>query len=93
MDAILTKIASKFQVTVPPEIRAIYGLQEGDLFQWVFEPSTGDLQLIPKRAQLITPLTQTTIAEVRARRNQAREATAKEAAAATKGKEKIAAHA
>lgn len=91
MDAILTKIAARFQVTVPPQIRDVFGLQEGDLFQWVFDPPTGHLRLIPKRAQLITPLTRTAIAESRVRRSEEKEAALKGAVAASK--QKIAAHA
>ncbi|MGB9489651.1 MAG: AbrB/MazE/SpoVT family DNA-binding domain-containing protein [Terriglobales bacterium] len=83
-NAILTRIASKFQVTVPPEIREIFDLHEGDLFQWVFDAKDAKLYLIPKRAQLITPLTEAAIRESRARRERVEQPA---------GKKEIAAHA
>ena len=51
---VLTKIAGKFQVTVPPEIRSLFALREGDLLEWSFDPKTSLLVVTPKRAQLIT---------------------------------------
>jgi AbrB family looped-hinge helix DNA binding protein len=50
-----TRIVNKFQVTVPPEIREIFGLQEGDLLEWNFDAATSEIRLTAKRAQLITP--------------------------------------
>jgi bifunctional DNA-binding transcriptional regulator/antitoxin component of YhaV-PrlF toxin-antitoxin module len=68
---ILTRIAAKFQVTVPIPIREIFDLREGDVFQWEFNPAEAKLYLVPKRAQLLTPRAQTAIGESRARRKQA----------------------
>jgi bifunctional DNA-binding transcriptional regulator/antitoxin component of YhaV-PrlF toxin-antitoxin module len=65
---IVTKIAGKFQLTVPPEIREIYQLREGDLIEWVFNAASAQLLLVPKRAQLITPQIESEVAEVRSRR-------------------------
>lgn len=85
LNTILTRIVAKFQVTVPPEIREIFDLREGDLFQWEFDPKSEKLHLIPKRAQLLTPLTEAAVSESRARR---------QSVAASAPKEKtIAAHA
>lgn len=53
--AVVTRIVSKFQVTVPQEVRDVYGLREGDLFEWHFDAQQGHLIVIPKRAELITP--------------------------------------
>ncbi len=64
----ITKITGKFQITIPPEIREIYELKEGDLFEWDFNPQTSQLVLLPKRAQLITPQVEKEISEVRAHR-------------------------
>jgi bifunctional DNA-binding transcriptional regulator/antitoxin component of YhaV-PrlF toxin-antitoxin module len=55
MRPVTTRIVGKFQVTVPPEIREIYGLQEGDLLEWMFDQGSQEIRLIAKRAQLITP--------------------------------------
>ncbi len=52
---ILTKIVAKYQVTVPPEIRDLYGLEVGDLLEWNFDTVTTRLVLSPKRAELLTP--------------------------------------
>jgi bifunctional DNA-binding transcriptional regulator/antitoxin component of YhaV-PrlF toxin-antitoxin module len=52
---ILTRVAEKFQVTVPPEVREIFDLRVGDLFHWRFDEPSGEIRLLPKRAQLITP--------------------------------------
>lgn len=86
-DIILTRIAAKFQVTVPIPIREIFDLREGDLFQWEFDAAEGKLYLVPKRAQMLTPRTQSAIGEARTRRKQAE--TPAEVADQTK---KIAAH-
>jgi bifunctional DNA-binding transcriptional regulator/antitoxin component of YhaV-PrlF toxin-antitoxin module len=55
MQPITTRIVGKFQVTVPPEVREIFGLLEGDLLEWTFDEASGQIRLIAKRAQLITP--------------------------------------
>jgi AbrB family looped-hinge helix DNA binding protein len=68
--AILTRIATKFQITVPTQIREIFDLREGDLFEWIFNQADGTVNLIPKRAQLITPLTAKITQESRERRRQ-----------------------
>ena len=52
-----TRIAEKFQVTVPPDFRNLYGLRIGDHFEWAFHPETGGILLTPKRAQLLNPQT------------------------------------
>jgi len=57
MHPVTTRIVGKFQVTVPPEIREIFGLQEGDLLEWIFEEASQQIRLVAKRAQLITPQT------------------------------------
>jgi bifunctional DNA-binding transcriptional regulator/antitoxin component of YhaV-PrlF toxin-antitoxin module len=55
MESITTRIVGKFQVTVPPEIREIFGLKVGDLLEWTLDRKSGSINLIAKRAQLITP--------------------------------------
>jgi AbrB family looped-hinge helix DNA binding protein len=55
MESITTRIVGKFQVTVPPEIREIFGLKIGDLLEWTLDKKSGEIHLIAKRAQLITP--------------------------------------
>jgi bifunctional DNA-binding transcriptional regulator/antitoxin component of YhaV-PrlF toxin-antitoxin module len=55
MQPITTRIVGKFQVTVPPEVREIFGLLEGDLLEWTFYEASSQIRLIAKRAQLITP--------------------------------------
>jgi len=52
---VTTRILGKFQVTVPPEIRDIFDLQEGDLLDWKFDERSGEIRVIAKRAQLLTP--------------------------------------
>ena len=52
---IVTRITNKFQITIPPEVRSLFDLREGDLFEWSFDPATSRLVISPKRAQLITP--------------------------------------
>jgi AbrB family looped-hinge helix DNA binding protein len=66
--AIITRIAGKFQVTVPVEIRDLFELQEGDLLEWNFNHETSALTLLPKRAQLITPRIREEVRELRAQR-------------------------
>ncbi len=83
---IVTKIAGRFQVTVPPEIRNLFDLQEGDLLQWDFDEPTGRIHLLPKRAQLLTPLVNALVGKVRAEREM-------ELAAAAKKKNKMVAQA
>jgi AbrB family looped-hinge helix DNA binding protein len=71
MRPITTRIVGKFQVTVPPEIREIFGLQEGDLLEWSFDQSTSEIRLIAKRAQLITPRVLELVEESKAARHKA----------------------
>ena len=52
---VTTRILGKFQVTVPPEIRNIFDLQEGDLLDWKFDEGSGEIRVIAKRARLLTP--------------------------------------
>ena len=68
MRPITTKIVSKFQVTVPPEIREIFDLQEGDLLEWSFDEATAQIRVIAKRAQLITPRLHEKISQERSSR-------------------------
>ena len=50
-----TTIVGKFQITVPLEIREMFDLQEGDVFEWNFDEDTGRISLLPMRPQLLTP--------------------------------------
>ena len=68
----LTKIAGKFQVTVPPEVRSSFGLKEGDLLEWTLEDKTAAVSIVPKRAQLITPLVRETAERIKKNREQGR---------------------
>lgn len=65
--AVVTRIVSKFQVTVPQEVRDVYDLREGDLFEWHFDAEHGHLIVIPKRAQLLTPRMKDNAADERRR--------------------------
>src|ERR1035441_3392599 len=65
---IITKIVNKFQITVPGEIRALFGLKEGDVFEWSFNQETSTVMLVPKRAQLITPQLDARVLSLRTRR-------------------------
>ena len=49
MKPAVAKIAGKFQITVPPEVRNLYGLQEGDLLEFKFDERSGMLMVEPKR--------------------------------------------
>ncbi len=54
----VSRIAAKFQVTVPPEVRRAYGLKEGDFLDWTLRTNaTGEhwLVVIPTRPSAITP--------------------------------------
>jgi len=53
---VTTAIVGKFQVTVPQEIRDLFGLQLGDVFEWKFDAAKGHIALTPMRAQLLTPV-------------------------------------
>ena len=55
MNPTTSRIVGKFQVTVPPEIREIFDLQQGDLLEWNFDEATSEIRITAKRAQLITP--------------------------------------
>jgi bifunctional DNA-binding transcriptional regulator/antitoxin component of YhaV-PrlF toxin-antitoxin module len=52
---VTTRILGKFQVTVPPEIRNIFDLQEGDLLDWKFDEQSGEIRVVAKRARVLTP--------------------------------------
>jgi AbrB family looped-hinge helix DNA binding protein len=52
---IVTRITNKFQITVPQEVRDLFDLREGDLFEWSFDPAQSRLIIVPKRAQLLSP--------------------------------------
>ena len=64
---VLTRIAERFQVTVPPEFRDLFDLRVGDLFDWRFDKPSGEIRLLAKRAQLITPQLRETVRAARAR--------------------------
>ena len=72
-DPIVSKIVNRWQITVPAEIRELYGLKEGDVFEWKFNSETSTLTLIPKRAQLITPVVITQVEELRNKETRDRE--------------------
>lgn len=76
---IVSKIANKFQITVPGEIRAIFDLREGDFFEWILNKKDLTLTLVPKRPQLITPLLDQQVLAERSQRakGQGREINAK----------------
>ena len=61
------KITGKFQLTVPPEVRDLYGLQEGDLLEWSFDEERQHLVVEPKRAALISPMLDQRVAEAKRR--------------------------
>jgi bifunctional DNA-binding transcriptional regulator/antitoxin component of YhaV-PrlF toxin-antitoxin module len=63
--SITTRIAGKFLVAVPQEIRAIYDLCEGDLFEWLIDSETAAIRLVPKRAQLLAPQVSAKAAKIR----------------------------
>ena len=63
---IVSRIVAKFQTTIPAEIRELYGLQEGDIVEWSFDPATSQLVLTPKRAQILTAQVQSEMAKVKA---------------------------
>ena len=92
LQPIMTKIAGRFQVTVPPEIRNLFDLQEGDLLQWDFDEPTGQIHLQPKRAQLLTPLVTGLVNKVRAEMAK-EEAAAEKTAAVAKTKHRMVARA
>jgi AbrB family looped-hinge helix DNA binding protein len=65
---VVSRIVNKFQMTVPQEIRDLFGLREGDFFEWHFDAQSGRLTVVPKRTQLITPRLHEKIAQERASR-------------------------
>jgi bifunctional DNA-binding transcriptional regulator/antitoxin component of YhaV-PrlF toxin-antitoxin module len=65
---VVSRIVSKFQTTVPQEIRDLFGLREGDFFEWHFDAQLGHLIVIPKRTQLITPRLHEKISQERSSR-------------------------
>lgn len=64
----VTNVVSKFQITIPVEVRRLYGLEEGDSIEWIFDRETRELVLVPKRPQLITPFVTEVMNEAKARR-------------------------
>lgn len=52
---IVTTIRNGLQVTVPPEVRDLYGLVDGDIFEWEFRRETNTLALSPKRIHVLKP--------------------------------------
>jgi len=48
---IISTIVGKFQTTVPPEIRDLFKLREGDLLEWNFDHSSKTLVVVPMRPQ------------------------------------------
>ena len=79
---VLTRIAERFQVTVPPEFRDLFDLRVGDLFDWRLDEPTGEIRLLAKRAQLITPQV----------REKVRAARARQAATGRRDQEEVAQH-
>ena len=73
MKPAVAKIAAKFQVTVPPEVRNLYDLQEGDLLEWKFDNESGVLTVEPKRAALLSPVLDRAIAAAKKRRSEQRQ--------------------
>jgi bifunctional DNA-binding transcriptional regulator/antitoxin component of YhaV-PrlF toxin-antitoxin module len=69
---VLTRIAERFQVTVPAEFRDLFDLRIGDLFDWRFDEPSGEIRLLAKRAQLITPQLREKVRGVRARQADAK---------------------
>jgi bifunctional DNA-binding transcriptional regulator/antitoxin component of YhaV-PrlF toxin-antitoxin module len=51
----VTRILKDYQVAIPEAIQKLFDLKEGDCFEWGFDKDTSRLQIVPKRAQLITP--------------------------------------
>jgi AbrB family looped-hinge helix DNA binding protein len=80
MKPVLTKVLAKFQLTIPQEIRTAFGLVEGDLLEWNMDSSTGIITIIPKRAQLLTPLGTDLVEAVKKRRLERRESSARSGA-------------
>jgi AbrB family looped-hinge helix DNA binding protein len=78
---IITKIVAKFQVTVPPEIRKLFDLREGDLLQWDFDEASSQIVLQPKRATLLSPVVRRLVNEARAGENEKKEDAAAKIAA------------
>jgi bifunctional DNA-binding transcriptional regulator/antitoxin component of YhaV-PrlF toxin-antitoxin module len=63
-----TMIVGKFQVTVPPDVRKLYQLREGDILEWHFDQANGRLTIVPKRAELITPQIENEMREIKQQR-------------------------
>ena len=62
------KIAAKFQLTVPVEVRDLYGLREGDLLDFKFDEESKQLIVEPKRAALLSPVLDQRVAAAKKRR-------------------------
>jgi AbrB family looped-hinge helix DNA binding protein len=68
MKPAVAKIAAKFQITVPVEVRNLYGLEEGDLLEWRFDEGSNQLTIEPKRAALLSPQLDQRVAAAKHRR-------------------------
>jgi bifunctional DNA-binding transcriptional regulator/antitoxin component of YhaV-PrlF toxin-antitoxin module len=68
MKPAVAKIAAKFQLTVPVEVRNLYDLREGDLLEWKFDEASGQLMVEPKRAALLSPVLDQRVAAAKRRR-------------------------
>ena len=68
MKPVVAKIAAKFQITVPVEVRNLYGLEEGDLLEFRFDDRSSQLTIEPKRAALLSPRLDERVAAAKQRR-------------------------
>lgn len=84
---VMTRIAEKYQVTVPPEFRDLYDLRVGDLFHWRYDEGSQEIRLIPKRAQLLSPQVRSFVGERRAAWEQKRAAQKQETTVGVKQEE------
>jgi antitoxin PrlF len=52
-----SKVTSKFQATVPADIRAALGISAGDTIAWAVQNGTATVRLLPKDLKGWDPLT------------------------------------
>ncbi len=52
-----SKVTSKFQATVPADIRAALGIKAGDTIAWAVRDGTATVRLLPKDLKGWDPLT------------------------------------
>jgi bifunctional DNA-binding transcriptional regulator/antitoxin component of YhaV-PrlF toxin-antitoxin module len=53
---IISRIVTKYQTTVPPEVREVFDLKEGDLLEWTLDRVSLNLIVIPMRPQHLASL-------------------------------------